>query len=191
MIDLSNQHETIMRMLSTRNICWERLACGQIPPTLDRCNHGGGFALCTHKSSQRRDIFSIYCHHCSQQIDSQLPRSIQNYVSNSTPRVRHIDMMTVRKFIQIARNRQYWKNREDRKTNYDSYLNSQEWFNRRKERLGLDRYTCVICKSRATQVHHLSYANIFNEPMSDLQSVCKPCHKRLHRIKSRLTRHGG
>ncbi len=50
------------------------------------------------------------------------------------------------------------------------------WDRRRKYRLDNDCDLCVFCKSRATQVHHVTYERAGAEPPSDLRSVCQVCH---------------
>jgi hypothetical protein len=33
-----------------------------------------------------------------------------------------------------------------------------------------------VCRGRASQVHHLTYKHLRNEPLFELISVCVPCH---------------
>jgi hypothetical protein len=52
---------------------------------------------------------------------------------------------------------------------------------RRALRLVFDGNACKArlpgCTKNATEVHHLSYRHIGNEPLFDLVSVCGPCHR--------------
>ncbi len=76
------------------------------------------------------------------------------------------------------------KRREKRRTYYrDIYLNSDDWKRKRALVLKCDRYRCVYCGTRATQVHHKKYArrNIGREPIEWFVSVCMPCHDRQHK----------
>ncbi len=78
------------------------------------------------------------------------------------------------------------KKREKRRTYYrDTYLNSDDWKRKRALVLKRDRYRCVYCGTRATQVHHKQYAprNIGREPIEWLVSVCKSCHDQQHERK--------
>lgn len=63
---------------------------------------------------------------------------------------------------------------------YTSYLNSAEWKDKREKVLQRDEYLCVEhrrgCTRTATEVHHLTYKNVGNEPLEDLSSVCHHCH---------------
>jgi 5-methylcytosine-specific restriction endonuclease McrA len=63
---------------------------------------------------------------------------------------------------------------------YKAYLKSDKWKAKRKEVLERDDYTCQECGFRAWQVHHLTYKNIFNEPLEDLISICGDCHRDIH-----------
>ncbi|MDB5250666.1 MAG: hypothetical protein JWQ40_5060 [Segetibacter sp.] len=66
---------------------------------------------------------------------------------------------------------------------YNKYLESAAWLSKRSEILKRDNYTCRYCAStKATQVHHLSYNNLGNEPDFELISVCKQCHQEIHCI---------
>lgn len=76
------------------------------------------------------------------------------------------------------RKRQEWRQR------YTAYLSSPNWAKKRKHILYRDGYACQAqfpgCTYNADQVHHLSYANMGNEPDEDLISVCFNCHSAIH-----------
>jgi hypothetical protein len=64
------------------------------------------------------------------------------------------------------------------KEKYIPYLKSKEWKVKRLLVLERDNYLCQAClKSKATEVHHLTYKHVFNEPCFELVSICNPCHK--------------
>lgn len=64
---------------------------------------------------------------------------------------------------------------------YNLYLQSSKWKDKRLKVLKRDNYICQSCLfSKATQVHHLTYENVFNENCFELTSVCKPCHENIH-----------
>lgn len=64
---------------------------------------------------------------------------------------------------------------------YWEYLNTPEWQNRRKLKLKDAGYRCQLCNSDGTlDVHHRTYENRGNEPLSDLIVLCRPCHERFH-----------
>jgi hypothetical protein len=71
---------------------------------------------------------------------------------------------------------------------YELYLCTQHWKDIRRKKLD-QKPVCEICKDKkATQVHHLRYNDdngktiLYKEKLSDLCSVCKTCHKKLHSI---------
>jgi hypothetical protein len=61
---------------------------------------------------------------------------------------------------------------------YNEYLASEAWKRRCRKVLERDGGMCQACLKRpATQVHHLTYEHVFNEPLFDLTSVCSVCHE--------------
>lgn len=68
---------------------------------------------------------------------------------------------------------------------YQDYLNSDIWKQKRLKVLNRAKFVCERCKKeQATQIHHKTYEHIFNEPLSDLLAVCADCHRTIHGIKS-------
>jgi hypothetical protein len=66
---------------------------------------------------------------------------------------------------------------------YETYLESEDWRKRRAARLALDQSQCQAqlsgCLKIATQVHHLTYDHLGNEPLFELVSVCWRCHDQI------------
>lgn len=70
-----------------------------------------------------------------------------------------------------------------RRKSYEDYLKSPEWKAKRLLRLEKDYFLCTECgENKAQEVHHLTYVNLFNENIEDLQSVCRKCHTKIHQI---------
>ena len=64
---------------------------------------------------------------------------------------------------------------------YAKYMESPEWRKKRGQVLQRAHYCCERCQQReATNVHHLSYAHVFQEKLYELQAVCHECHEKLH-----------
>lgn len=64
---------------------------------------------------------------------------------------------------------------------YERYLRSPRWKSKRERVLQRDGHRCQNCLSQAaTEVHHLSYGRIGDEPLFDLISICWECHVRMH-----------
>ena len=86
-------------------------------------------------------------------------------------------------FVWSIRERQFQRLRLRRRYWYRNvYLKSDAWRRKRYVVLKRDNWKCVHCGDKATQVHHLKYSkyNLGKEPIHWLESVCKPCHDRLH-----------
>jgi len=77
-----------------------------------------------------------------------------------------------RKIIDF-KNSKYYKYRE--------YLLAPEWREKRKLVFQRENGICQACKGQpAEEVHHLTYDNLFNEPLEDLQALCGKCHDKVH-----------
>lgn len=73
---------------------------------------------------------------------------------------------------------------------YDSYIKSPEWQQKREVRFWIDRNTCQMCGTdRNLEVHHLcSYRKLGSEDVyHDLVTVCHDCHQKIHRMMGRIT----
>jgi hypothetical protein len=70
------------------------------------------------------------------------------------------------------------------KREYDIYLSTPPWHAKRVRVMKRANGVCEGCLERkATQVHHLTYAHIFQEFMFELVAICDECHARLHADK--------
>ncbi len=66
---------------------------------------------------------------------------------------------------------------------YQAYLQSEHWSNLRLKVLERDKWLCQSCmQKKATEVHHFSYENLWNERLDELISYCRSCHEQTHRI---------
>jgi hypothetical protein len=71
-------------------------------------------------------------------------------------------------------------NKEARKYWYQCYLLSEQWKTRRSAVMARDNHMCQYCGGEATEVHHLTYENIGNEPLEELIAICRMCHEDQH-----------
>jgi hypothetical protein len=82
--------------------------------------------------------------------------------------------------------RQEFENEQQRKNKewwewYNNYLLTYKWRNKRQRVLERDKHICQSCLiNKATEVHHLSYKFVGNEPLFQLVSICDTCHKMIH-----------
>lgn len=80
---------------------------------------------------------------------------------------------------------------------YSVYLLSPEWKQVAEKRKTIDGHRCVMCGSKGTQtnkleVHHFSYKRVGNEnPYTDLVTLCRNCHRDVHRLMDRITDENG
>jgi hypothetical protein len=69
---------------------------------------------------------------------------------------------------------------------YDQYLRSEEWQQKRSQRLKIDGYKCQRCgKPYDLQIHHLTYDRVYDEDVyNDLITLCDKCHGEVEREKA-------
>ena len=64
---------------------------------------------------------------------------------------------------------------------YKEYLQSERWEQKRQEAIRYYGGICNFCGTAINlRVHHINYAHLGNEPMSDLMLICDECHEKLH-----------
>jgi 5-methylcytosine-specific restriction endonuclease McrA len=63
---------------------------------------------------------------------------------------------------------------------YQDYLQSESWRDKRAAVLQRAKGCCERCGWAADEVHHKTYVNVPNEPLSDLLALCRGCHKLEH-----------
>lgn len=101
------------------------------------------------------------------------------------------------KYFEVLRKKrleEYKKNREESKNEffkeYSIYLKSEKWNLKREKVLQRDSHLCQACLNRrATQVHHLSYEFVYDEPLFDLTSVCTECHNKIHDLRDKQNKY--
>jgi hypothetical protein len=72
---------------------------------------------------------------------------------------------------------------------YHKYIQSEKWKIKREAYFAARGRYCKACRSTSNiKIHHMSYANFGNEPLSDLVSLCNPCHVEVHRLHRKAGR---
>lgn len=70
-----------------------------------------------------------------------------------------------------------------RRENYDCYLASIEWLEKRKECVLIHGDKCLDCGNDYQDIHHLHYESVGCEnAKTDIVPLCKPCHAIRHKI---------
>lgn len=65
---------------------------------------------------------------------------------------------------------------------YESYLLTPAWREKREQTLVRDGRACRACYSgKRLHVHHMTYERLGHELLSDLVTLCEPCHGKVHR----------
>jgi len=149
--------------------------------------------ICDHKNTEARLMVSCrqikrQCLDCHQSIGHALPHA--DYTKEQIDALPHFD---------VAARDAYWerdkvdaksiadeaeRRLQERRTFYTQYLQSDAW--REKRRLVIERQSniCSGCRmAPITEVHHLSYDNLGDELLWQLQGVCRACHEKAHKIK--------
>ena len=73
------------------------------------------------------------------------------------------------------------------KQRYASYLKGPHWKKLRSKKFAKakakNKYRCSICgETKALQVHHLRYKNLYDIKTSDLRILCDTCHSLTHKL---------
>lgn len=71
------------------------------------------------------------------------------------------------------------------RVNYKQYIKSDEWKVKRESAIKNANGKCQLCGKDTSffDVHHNSYKNLGNEPLSDIVALCSGCHKDYHFTK--------
>jgi hypothetical protein len=70
---------------------------------------------------------------------------------------------------------------------YLDYLDSPEWWAKRKAALARAHYRCEQCGMWADrlEVHHRTYCRLGDEQPDDVEVLCSPCHRNKHLPRNR------
>jgi len=64
---------------------------------------------------------------------------------------------------------------------YAEYIESSEWKARMIQYKAAAGWKCIQCESTTNLTgHHLTYINLGNEPINDIEILCWDCHKGRH-----------
>lgn len=75
----------------------------------------------------------------------------------------------------------YEYNKDWNKVNYYEYIKSDEWKAKKLECHQRDNFQCRLCGTAMNLVaHHVTYDRLGDEDLSDLVTLCKDCHKKVH-----------
>ncbi|MCY3740395.1 MAG: hypothetical protein OXH00_05190 [Candidatus Poribacteria bacterium] len=95
------------------------------------------------------------------------------------------NLMVTEQKIRSDRERFYWEHhskfleREANRAEVRKRHGTPEWLEKQAEVLKRDGMLCV-CGDSATEVHHKTYENLGQEPLSDLVALCRYCYRGIH-----------
>ena len=123
------------------------------------------------------------CFKCGESISSQC-KFLDIGGKNKLHLIRDFDEDLNNSFYELKREVKIEMRKEEilkHTKKYYEYLESDLWKLKRKYVLKRDNNICQACLSaEANDVHHLTYNRVFDEPLFDLISVCRNCHKKIH-----------
>lgn len=145
------------------------------------CKHEK-FEVLNLEMSNGKSMLKKYCLICEHTFDNPLKQSDYNIskLRKSTNERYHQwrsnkTHSELNDFYEIIKNRLSLKS-VIAKSDYKEYIESDWWKDLRKRILIRDKHTCQICKNRAEEVHHLTYAHKGSEYHFELVSLCSDCH---------------
>lgn len=79
------------------------------------------------------------------------------------------------------------------KEEYIEHIKGDKFKKLKMERLKLDDYKCQICFKQIDEMtshcHHITYLRVLNEKISDLSTLCRCCHNKLHEFHGKNKGH--
>jgi hypothetical protein len=116
-----------------------------------------------------------------EQLRDDLSVEPWNVISNDD--VRNSCLLPIRisyEFVDIEEIQAQQKRDSYDRQFYLDYLKSDKWIYKKLERYLIDKGLCQECHEpvefEKSHCHHKTYANLFNEPMDDLETLHAHCH---------------
>lgn len=155
----------------------------QFPVAEDRCTHEHQ-ELRRRAYNDRSTAFVYQCLRCGSHVRALSKDDL--VVRNLATHPPEFETGLAERYWQerFERRRALWESRKvERQESYRVYLLTTTWREKRQQRPRFDRGRCRAqlngCTDVATEVHHLTYAHLGNEPLFDLVSVCDSCHAQI------------
>ncbi len=150
-----------------------------------RCEHQNVRMVWTEYSNYgeryQRPQLRNYCEDCHECVGGPLKHSLAN---PDTPTLTREEATR-----EQTRREEYWRERdiererqaEQRRADYEAYLQTQEWADRRALIFTRSGGVCEGCRqAAAAEVHHLTYEHVGAEFLWELVAICRECHERVH-----------
>ena len=108
-----------------------------------------------------------------------------------------------RKFYEKVRKEENKKKREEAKANKltkeqweerqvkrKAYMRTPQWLKLKKDVIDFQNQRCghcnVLIDTNVSDLHHMTYDRLFNERITDMMALCRPCHHRYHQSEKWL-----
>jgi len=151
----------------------------------DACDHPDKATVLREDSLGRAQYYE-HCKHCGMRLSSAISHAKVGVVSDMP--AMEFDRLSgayeqerraqLDRIVARAAERCQGGNREA----YDDYLRSDRWKRRSAKIMERAKGTCEGCLTNpATEVHHLTYAHIYQEFAFELVALCGACHDRIHK----------
>ena len=100
--------------------------------------------------------------------------------------VRARDKEIVETLSKISNDEALERFKPESRKRYEEHLSSDQFAQLKRDRLIIDDFRCQMCSTTVdvstSHCHHITYKNLYNENVEkDLISVCKQCHKYIHK----------
>lgn len=150
------------------------------------CQHEKKVLTCrTIRGGSIQYVFQ--CQECGESLNQPLPHATV-LRSHDVRQIPDFDP-SIRERFHAARLEQLNKEASGRKIDYQMYLSTKEWADKRDAVLARCGHTCEGCRAaKATQVHHLTYRHIYNEMLFELVGLCRSCHEKIHELDDEARR---
>jgi 5-methylcytosine-specific restriction endonuclease McrA len=155
---------------------------------LYRCEHSNTRIVWTEFSNSgskyQKPQLRNYCYDCGRLVGSALKHSLATSDTPALSREEATRLEHLAREYYEQREAERGRQAEQWRADYEAYLLSPEWDDKRALVLKRSRGICEGCgQVPAAEVHHLTYTHVGNELLWQLVAVCRNCHARVHGIE--------
>ena len=98
--------------------------------------------------------------------------------------VRARDEEIVKTLSKISNDEALEKFKPESRKRYENHLSSDQFAQLKRDRLIIDNFKCQMCSITVdlstSHCHHITYIRLGKESLSDVSTLCKECHEKLH-----------
>ena len=98
--------------------------------------------------------------------------------------IRARDEEIVKTLSKISNDEALEKFKPESRKRYENHLSSDQFAQLKRDRLIIDNFKCQMCSTTVdlstSHCHHITYIRLGKESLSDVSTLCKECHEKLH-----------